>query len=990
MQDARGFVWIGTIDGLNRFDGYSARVYRHSASDTGSLSSSFIHNVTEDRSGRMWVATRDGGLDLFDPLTGRATHFRHHPADSATLAMDKVGMLFEDSRGRLWVTTDAGLCRLDPATGRFTRFTHRPDDPSSLSSDQLTGLCEDPGGSLWVATDDGLNRFDPHTGTCVRYLAASHLPHSPRLNTLLGVLMTRDGTLWIGTRTKGLFAMNRVTGTFRHYPPDPTDARSPSSAYISPACEEDNGSVWFSSHDGVTVYEPATGIFHKLRAQPATPSSLSHNNVSSILLDTVGDVWIGTWGGGVNKLARRRQKFRLYASRTQPGLLHDDFVLSLLKDGTGTLWVATSTGLSRIPAWRVTAPKPRHLVATSGLWSLAEGPGSTIWVGTAAEGIMVLRADGAIVRFMKHAAGDTTTIAENTVRALFRDSKGRMWAGTQSRGVNRYDPTTGRWTRSPFFAADGGGMSTNLVWAIAEDHDGRLWFGTYAGGLGIFNERARTFSTFKHDPRDAASLPSNDVRSICVTRGGDVWIGTYGGGICKFINGSFVRVTERDGLANNFVYGILEDDAGNLWISSNRGLTRYSPATRTLRNYSARDGLQSDEFNTGAYFKSADGELFFGGVAGFNAFFSQTIHTNGHIPPVVLTSFKVFDRERMDGPDRGRSLRLKHSENFFSFEFAALDFVDSRRNQYAYKLEGFDADWVYAGTRRYGSYTNLDPGNYLLRIKGSNNDGIWNDEGVHLPITIVPPFWMTAWFRVITAVVFVVLLAVVVRFIATRRLRERLRALEKEQALQQERERISRDLHDHVGAQLSSIITGLELAERAPHKPEVDPNGNLIRTLRDEARLTMAQLRETIWALGKTSMGVREFFESIEAYAKQRVQYLAVPQVHFICEGTTDRALSPIQVLHLYRIAQEALNNALKHANATNITITLQARDGVLMLRVQDDGKAEHFPSPEEFSGRGLMNMERRASEVHGSFILSHNEGTTVEVTIPLEPEYHK
>ncbi len=990
MQDARGFVWIGTIDGLNRFDGSSARVYRHHASDTSSLSSSFIHNVTEDRSGRLWVATRDGGLNLFDPHTGRATRFRHNAHDSTSIAIDKVGTLFEDSRGRLWVTTDAGLCRFDPATGRFARFAHRPNDPSSLSSNQLTGLCEDPDGTLWIATDDGLNQFDPETGRSVRYMTASNLPGAPRLNTLLGVLIGRDGTLWIGTRTQGLFVLNRSTGVFTHLPAAPDDTRRPSSPYISPSFQDADGTIWFGSHDGVQVYDPATGIFHKLRAGPSSRTSLSHSNVSTLLLDSVGDVWIGTWGGGVNKLARRRHKFRPYSTRTHEALLPNDFILAFHKDRPGTLWVATSRGLARIAPWNAKTMKSRHLLPGVGLWSLAEGPDSTIWVGCDREGIAVLRRDGSIVRFMKHAAGDSTTPAENTVRALFRDSKGRIWAGTQTHGINCYDPTVRRWKRSPFYGVDEGAMNNELVWAINEDHQGRLWVGTSAGGLGVFDESASTFTIYRHDPQDSSSLPSNDVRSICVTRTGEVWVGTYGGGICKFTNASFVRVTERDGLANNFVYGILEDDAGNLWISTNRGLSRYTSGTRTFRTYSARDGLQSDEFNTGAYSKSFDGEFFFGGVAGFNAFRPDAIRDNTHVPPIALLSFKVFGVEKIDGIDRDHALRLTHTENFLSFEFAALDFVDPQRNQYAYKLEGFDADWVHVGTRRFGTYTNVDPGEYVLRIKGSNSDGVWNEEGVRLAITIVPPFWMTPWFRVLTIAAAVALVGVTVRFIATRRLKERLRELEKQQALQQERERISRDLHDHVGAQLSSIITGLELAERAQRKPEHHESSSLIATLRDEARVTMAQLRETIWALGKTSMTVKEFFESIEAYAKQRVQHRSAPRLHFVCACTTDLTLSPIQVLHLYRIVQEALNNALKHAHASNITITIQTEERTLTLRVQDDGRTEHTRPADEFAGRGLLNMERRATELQGRFHFVQNEGTTVEVRVPLTPEYHK
>ncbi|MBI5470740.1 MAG: hypothetical protein HY961_00200 [Ignavibacteriae bacterium] len=991
-QDSRGFIWIGTIDGLNRFDGYTCRVFKHDPLNPHSLSSSFIHNISEDRNGTLWVTTRDGGVNRFDYRAETFSSFQNNPADTTTIGGNKAGAVFQDSRGILWVTTDAGLHRFDHAAGTFTRFSHNPDDASSLSNDQVTGIAEDPDGTLWIATDDGLNKFDPRRGKVVLTFRSRSDDRSLSDNRLVGVLLARNGMLWVGTRGNGVNMLDRTSGTFKRFTPDANNPRKPSSEYVAPMVEDERGNIWCATHDGVNVYELATGIFHRLPHVPNSTTSISHSIISSILLDTVGDVWIGTWGGGVNKLGRRLQKFSAISSRTAPGVLLNDFVLAMMVDHEGALWVGTGDGLSRNVARSGQSAAPsQHLLRKMSVWCLMQNADSTIWAGTGDRGIATFTANGLPLR--QFVLGDSLAIADNTIRALFRDRRGVIWAGTQAHGVNSYDAATRRWTHYPFGKTDGTSVSDELVWAINEDHDGHLWFGTYLGGLNEYDPTSKTFSYYQHRANDSTSLGANDVRTICVTRAGELWIGTYGGGICLLnkATGRFTRVTERDGLANNFVYGILEDDDANLWISTNKGVSRYNPAARIFRNYTARDGLQSDEFNTGAYFRDSTGELFFGGVGGLNRFFPHEVYENKHVPPIVLTSFKIVDRE-LTGKSLSLldSVQLDYSDGFFSFEFAALDYVDPLRNQYAYMLEGFDHDWIYSGARRYVSYTNLDPGKYTLRMKGSNSDGVWNEQGKSVLVTIVPPFWMTAWFKLIVGVLIVGTFAGTVRFISTRKLKEQLRTLEKQRALQEERERISRDLHDNVGAQLSTIITGLELAEKYEQKTDHARSENLLVNLKDDARLTMAQLRETIWALSSSSMSLVEFFESIEAYGKKQVQHRISPKIWFLCEGKADVTLSSIQVLHLFRIAQEALTNALKHADAQNIHIGFECKERRLLLRVKDDGVIRQDRKADEFSGRGLANMERRAHELNGRFTFSQSEGTTVEIEIPLDGEYPK
>ncbi|MEO8167433.1 MAG: two-component regulator propeller domain-containing protein, partial [bacterium] len=955
-QDSRGFIWIGTIDGLNRFDGYTCRIFKHDPANPHSLSSSFIHNVSEDHSGTLWVTTRDGGLNRFNYNTEEFTSYLHDPNDPTSIASNKVGTVYEDSQGKLWVTSDAGINLFDRTTGKVIRYSHDSLNPASLSDNEITGIVEDPDGFLWIATDNGLNKFDPRNGRSTRFFFNPSNPNSLSDNRLVGTLITRDGRLWVGTRAKGVNILDRVTGKFTRLVYKPNDPKSPGSIYASPALEDEKGNVWLGTHEGVNVFDPRTGIFRKIPHNPGSVNSISNSTVSSIFRDNVGDIWIGTWGGGVDKISRRKQKFETISTLTSPGLLANDFVLAMLLDRRGNLWVGSGSGLMRSPEHNKS-----NRLTDAGIWSVMENIDSSVWAATTDEGIKVFSSEGRLIRTFQYSPHDTATLPDKTIRTLYRDKSGTIWAGAQSHGLASFDAQTQQWTRYPYGKIDGRSVSDEVVWAINQDRAGHLWFGTYVGGVNEFDPQSRSFTYYQNNPADSTSLPVNDVRTICVAKSGDIWLGTFGGGICRFNSATrtFVRITDRNGLANNFVYGILEDGDSTLWISTNKGISHYNPFTTAFRNYTALDGLQGDEFNTGAYYKRSDGELFFGGVTGMNRFFPHDIKENDHIPPVMLTQFKVFDKEFPTSKSLTMvdSIRLRYDQSYFSFEFAALDYVDPPRNQYAYKLEGFNDKWIYSGTRRYASYTNLDPGSYVLHVKGSNSDGVWNEAGKKLYLTIVPPFWMTAWFKILVMVILAGLFAGIVRFISTRKLKEQLRGLEKERALQEERERISRDLHDNVGAQLSGLITGLELAEKFGNRPDHAKSNSLISTLRDDARLTMSQLRETIWAMGSSSMSLREFFESVEAYGKKLVQHIATPRIHFSFESEKNVTLSPIQVLHLFRIAQEALTNALKHANASNIYISLRCEKEKVVLCIRDDGQQSGTQQEEVLSGYGFTNM---------------------------------
>jgi two-component system sensor histidine kinase ChiS len=1011
IRDRRGFIWIATMDGLNRFDGYTCKVYRHDPNDPTSLSSSFIHGILEDHEGRLWVTTRDGGLNRFDPATERAQRFLPIPNDTTSINDRLVGPLYYDSKGRLWIGGNTALNLFHPETSTFTRFKHDPDNPASLSHSEVSTLYEDRQGRFWVGTIGGLNVFDAERRTFRRFLHDPANPATLSHNFIRALMEDGRGIFWISAGGM-LNTLDRETGEVDRSPLGREWPALQESRTLGGIFEDSRGNLWFGTGgDGLFLLDHGGKRLFHFRYDPASVNSLSHNNVHVRFEDEQGTLWLPTWGGGVNKIVPLKQKFHHVVNNpNDPNSLSNNFVFAVFEDSRGALWIGTGGGgLNRYDAARGTfkAYLPRRgdesSISDASVWAIVEDRDGMLWVGTD-NGLNLF--DPAQERFTRyfHDPDDPSSISSNIVKSLYIDRQGRLWAGTNADGLCRLDRTTGRWTRWRHDPEDARSIGAEQVWAITEDDYGNIWVGTFLNGLSKLDPATGRFTRFEHDPRNPNSLSFNDVRAIHPSTDGTLWLATYGGGLNAFApsTGRFTRYSVKNGLPNDFLYGILEDGDGNLWISSNRGISKFDRGSTSFRNYTTEDGLQADEFNTGAFFRSRRGELFFGGVNGLNRFHPTNIRENTRVPPIAITNFRVFDKDvRLDTAIIvARSIRLEHHQNFFSFEFAALDFIEPSKNQYAYKLEEFDPEWIESGTRRYASYTNLDPGEYVFRVKGSNNDGVWNEEGVSVHVTIVPPFWMTAWFRVSVGLLAVGIVGGAARYVSTRRLRRQLQEMEKQRALQEERERISRDLHDHAGAQLTNIISGIELAGKYS-KSSQSKTRRLLSTLQLDARTSITQLRETIWALRTDAMSVQQFAESLETYARRQLKYRRTTTFQLACRCDRDTTLTPIQVLNLFRIFQEAFTNALKHSGGGLVETSIVCDDGSLALTLENGvatskttgragsgGKPPRRPGGES-GGQGIPNMERRARELNGTLSVAprRDGGMRVTVEIPLSDQ---
>lgn len=784
LQDSVGFLWFGTQDGLNRYDGYEFKIFKNQPFEGNSLSNNWIQTMVETEPGILWIGTWGEGLNRFDTFKNQVTRYRFTPGNPNGLRHNNIQALCKDTPNVLWIgARDGGLSRLDLETNTFTHYTHNPDDPYSLSHNEVTTIYKDADGALWVGSAKGLNRFDPQTRKFTRYFHNPGDPGSLSSNAVTAITGDRKGNLWIGTLDGGLdlYIPNKQEQErrFQHFKHKPNDPHSLCSNTISSILADSSGRVWIGTgaievhgsgvsrltfNAGSGQWEIANYSGKLLEGTSASDTSprLSDQTILSIAEDSGSNLWFGSFQQGLNKLSTQRVKFNHYfLDPDNPNSLNDNSILSIYEDEAGILWLGTFSGglnrfdrkTNRFTYYKHNPNDPTSLSSNS-IWKIFRDRSGTFWLGTGSEGINRFNPKTGIAARFKHDPDKPFSLSSNDITCLFEDSSGNLWIGAWGGGLNRLDRKTGRFYYYPFDPAYPGPHGT--VIDIYEDKNKELWFCTFGQGLVKMNKTAGSvesssvrFESYRHNQGDKASLSTDYLFTMLETENGDIWIGSNFG-LNRFDRktGVFTCFSETDGLSNNMVYGVIAD-GDNLWLSTNGGISQFNTRTTTFKNYDTGDGVQALEFNQGAFFKSRGGEIFFGGNNGFNAFFPHRVANNSHTPPIVITNFNILDSSvKLPGAayalDR---IRLSYQNRFFSIEFAALDFENPGKNRYAYKLEGFNKSWIQCGSRRFTDFTNLAGGEYIFRVKGCNNDGVWNEKGAAIRITIIPPFWMTWWFR---------------------------------------------------------------------------------------------------------------------------------------------------------------------------------------------------------------------------------------------------
>ena len=1042
IQDHRGFLWIGTQDGLNRYDGYSFQVFKHDPQKPNSLSSSSIISLYEDKDGLLWIGTWGGGLDSYNAQSGQFSRYQNDPANPSSLSQDIVTSILEDRQSHLWVgTCGGGLDLFNRQTGQFHHYQHDASVPSSLASDNVSKLFEDNSGNLWVGTGclgnpgRGLEKLDLQNvapyGIPVDHF--THYQNNPKNDLTLStdnvssIAQDSSGMVWVGTggytlKGAGLNRINPQTGIIERYQHNASDASSLNSDDVMGLMVDASGILWVGTWGGgldlADLNQLNAGyplVFVHQTSDPYNSQSVSSNLIWSFLEDRSGVFWIGTANGGLDKVNPQVQRFAVF--RNNPGdatSLIYDAVGPVLEDSQGRIWVATlGGGLERFDRQQATFT---HFVESTSdpmsqqantFMALYQDHSGTLWAGTLA-GLGQFDPDTGKTTYYRHDAGNPLSLINDNVASLTQDSSGRLWVGTLG-GLDYFDPGSGIFTHMQV-----PGLDTVLKLVLAENNI--LWVGSW--GQGLFRLDLSTLSgaqvsstRYTNDPANATSLADDNIVDILLSRTGSLWLGTEDG-MDRFdpASGRAQHFQVQNGLPDNSVLCMLEDHLGDLWISTNSGLSRFDPKTSLFRNFDVNDGLQSNEFDSGACGISRAGEMYFGGQKGLNVYNPDSIQDNLVAPQVVITSFSILNQPIEVDLSGNSPVTLSYADNFIAFEFVALDFHDPQKNQYSYKLDGFDTDWVAAGTRRYASYTNLRGGNYTFEVKASNNNGIWSETGASIPVRVTPPLWQNWWFQGASLMALVAIVALGVRWriesvnVQNRHQQEQVQQRILEQAyneLQQaigerekaeaalaqkaageavtaERTRLARDLHDAV---TQTLFSASLIAEVIPqlwdsNQPEALKRLNELRELTRgalaEMRTLLLELRPS--ALTDSSLPdlLRQLVESITGRARLPIQ--------FTVDG--DQQVPPDVQVVFYRIAQEALNNIVKYARASQLTVNLRLQEGSIRLAIMDNGVGFDVSAvPPNHLGLQIMRERAEAIGARVNVYSEPGEGTQVTVS---------
>ncbi len=779
LQDHGGFMYFGTEDGLNIYDAYTFKVFRNTF-NPNSLSYNDITALCEDRLGRIWVGTFNSGVNLYIPEKKKFIRFRFNHNNPNSLSNDNINAILEDKQGNIWVGTDNGLnqilkTELTDSSFIIKRGITGVDNNILLESAKVLSLFFDYQGVLWVGTSEGLVKIvRPNKNSdyeLIEYKNKIDDKNSLSNNVVRSIYEDSHGDLWIGTD----YGLNKISSkdrtkaflNFKHYFHSPLNKRSISNNEIYAIAEDASGLVWIGTNGGgINIYNKKKDQFISYQHDPLDDRSLSTNEIRSLFMDRSGIMWIGTYGSGINKVSRGTGQFYHYRNQpNDPNSLSHSIIWSFYEDADSVLWIGTHNGLDRLDRKTNSFKHYLHIPGKSSLSNnivrviIPTGNGKLL-LGTNGGGIDEFDPKTGTFKNWSHNPENPNSLNYNEIRSIYKDKDGIIWIGTYGRGIDRFDFSTGIFKHYLNIPTDTNSLSQNYARVIIEDREGYLWIGTEGGGINRFDKKTEKFTRFRAKPGNPNALNSDYIFSILDDSSGYLWLGTYGGGLNKLDpkTGETKSYSVSDGLPSGSIYGVVQDHSGNFWISTNNGLSKFNPVTLAIKNYNVKDGLQNNEFNGGSYYKTKTGELLFGGINGFNAFYPENIKENNYIPPIVLTSFKKFNEEVSTAQPLTalKEIELSYTDNVFSFEFAALDYSAPEKNKYAYKLEGVDKDWVFVNAnQRFAAYTTLSSGTYIFYVKGSNSDGLWNEKGVKLIIKIIPPFWQQAWFIVMVALLII-------------------------------------------------------------------------------------------------------------------------------------------------------------------------------------------------------------------------------------------
>ena len=1027
LQDRTGFVWFGTDDGLNRFDGYEVKIFRNDPDDKSTISENIIWALYEDHSGNLWIGTKTGGLNKYNPYSN---NFQHWSLDSSSIDEINITCIYEDTKKYIWIGTYRnGLYRFYPSQNKFEHWQNTSDKKKLLSDNFITSIAEDHLSNIWVATYSGLDKF---------VLQQSEITFKnvfPDLNNPIWYLAKSsfiENTLWMGT-LNGLYIFDPESEKLSQINLPGKDALQFSNS-VSSVAEEyylNEKILWVGTFGGLVQINLSTGSAKRFLQTKKGESEIVSNQIHDILADRSGVVWIAT-ENGLNYCSQKRSKFNLVTSALPLSetfqLLSGKNVRAVTQTEDQSLWFGTDAGLIGIENKTGKSIIPQNSeLQTLNVWSLHKGSNNKLWIGTFGQGLKELNLNTGQLKSWKVNNPDFNVSAFGYVKTVLEDNAGLIWIGFWGGGLARLNPNTSEVKHWRNELNNSTVLSHNDIWMLYKDSHERTWIGTNGGGLNLFmGEKQNEFHNWNTSGETKQSLNSNNIYTICESISGNkrkdktlLWIGTANG-LNKFVinndTGSkdglkldveIKSYTVDSGLPDNAIESILEDVNGNLWIGTSTGISFFDIREERFTNFTIADGLSGSSFNSSAAFETSEGTMLFGCTTGVNFFDPKRIKQSTYSPPVVITEFQILNRKsrnenlssmNLGSPD-SKGHNLSYNQNDFSFQFASLDYNAPEMNQYAYMMRGFDEDWIYSGKRRFVTYTNLGPGEYVFLVKATNSDGLWSEQIAKIFIVISPPFWATWWAYIIYVLALIGGLAFIRATELKRRKRkeeERLRRereaallreaelraknIEQEKELEKQkiRNRIAQDLHDEIGSNLSSISLMSELIQK---DEKIDrESSEKINRIQKVARGSTQAIRDIVWLTNPSSDSLKDLIAKMKEVADNTLGKFNLKFDYPY--NVVEINLLPETKRNIFFIYKEALNNIIKHAEAKSVNIKFNIENGSIFLAIRDDGKG--FNNELISSGNGLKNIKSRASEIKADlkFESSPGNGTNLELAV--------
>lgn len=1002
LQDKRGFMWFGTKDGLNRFDGYSFKIFRHDPQDTGSIGSNFIHSLFEDRNGTLWVGT-ENGLYSYDPAT---ESFRL----LETAPKGQIRAIQADNRGNIWFVAGFSLFRYHAASHQLQYF-------STDSFFEATSLCLSADGNIWVSTSDGhLQQYDAGNG---RFTAFDMFSHSkqPASRWIEKIYSTSDGDIVVGTSNQGVKLFNITPGTYSDiltYNDDHTEI------FVRNFLQTGDHEYWIATETGIFIYNTLTGKAQNLRKMYNDPYSISDNAVYTFCRDKEGGIWAGTYFGGINYHPQQYTPFRKYFPKTGENSLSGNVVREIHADKYNNLWIGTEdAGLNKLdPVTGIFThfqPGGRGSISYTNIHGLLLDE-DDLWIGTFEHGLDVLNIrTGKVIRRFNMQSG-LSALKSNFIYCIYRPPGGPIMLGT-TRGAYQYDPA-----RNDFSPFQGLPLN-NWYSCLLQDRSGVLWAGTYGSGILFYDPATGKKGNF-HYGGDAHSICSDRVNSIFEDSGGSLWFATEGG-LCRYnpATNNFTRYTTENGFPSNFMLSILEDKQANLWISTSRGLSCFNPLRGNIRTYTRANGLLSDQFNFNSAHKDATGRMYFGSGKGFISFNPDEFTVNNFTGPVYITGFQVNNLElpiAVKGSPLQRSvtstdrITLRYNQSTFSIDFALLSYTAPEIAEYAYRMEGLDKNQTFLKTNRKAYFTELAPGTYVFRVKACNSGGVWSAE-TSLTIEIMPPWWRSWWAYTLYGILLTGLIWYIIRSYhkrtraKNRRRIERFEAAKEKEVFKAKIEFFTNVAHE-IKTPLTLIKAPLEkVIRKAGNMPEIkdsltimERNTNRLINLTGQL-LDFRQTELNGYSLSFVKASITELLEemytSFKTLAEQR-------QLDFSLELPAEPLYAYVDIEAFNKILSNLLGNAVKYAaaHASVRLLSFAEQDNYFTITISNDGhlipeemKEKIFEpffrlkETEMQKGTGIgLALSRSLTALHkGTLVLQPgNEGVNVFILrIPVHQE---